>query len=69
MRWAKTTKYQASVMVNLRAYSIVCEGEEGEDQEHGLGRPPRREEQLNDVRAAGIRHVAPAPTGPESGAR
>jgi hypothetical protein len=31
MRWAKTTKYQASVMINLKAYNIVCEGEAGED--------------------------------------
>ena len=31
MRWAKTTKYQASVMINLKAYNIVCEGEADED--------------------------------------
>ena len=31
MRWAKTTKYQASLMVDFKAFSIVCEGGEGED--------------------------------------
>lgn len=31
MRWAKTTKYQASVMINLKAYNILCEGDIDED--------------------------------------
>lgn len=31
MRWAKTIKYQASVMIDLKAYNIVCEGEANED--------------------------------------
>lgn len=31
MRWAKTIKYQVSLMVDFRAFNIVCEAGDGED--------------------------------------